>query len=60
MKLQYHPNVFFTALLQLFPPPIATSPELGGGGCKAVPMGRFVQPCSRCRQVGSLRTGGKE
>ena len=39
--------------------PIATSPELGGVGCKAVPVGRSVQPCSRCRQVGSLRTGGK-
>ena len=42
MKLQYHPNVFFTALLQLFPPPIATSPGLGGVGCNAVPVGRSV------------------
>ncbi len=40
-------------------PPIATSPGLGGDGCKAVPVERSVQPCSRCRQVGSLRTGGK-
>lgn len=39
--------------------PIATSPELGGVECKAVPVGRSVQPCSRCRQVGSLRTDGK-
>lgn len=39
--------------------PIATSLELGGVGCKAVPEGRSVQPCGRRRQVGSLRTGGK-
>lgn len=39
--------------------PIETSPGLGGVGCKAVPVGRSVQPCSRCRQVGSLWTGGK-
>ena len=34
MKLQYHPNVFFTALLQLFPPPIAISPDLAGSDAR--------------------------
>lgn len=40
-------------------PPDSDQPGLGEVGCKAVPVGRSVQPCSRCRQVGSLRTGGK-
>ena len=61
MKLQYHPNVFFTALHQL-PPPIATSLDLAESDARPSPwdaLYSLAADAGKSDLCGRMERGGR-